>query len=568
MNTTGEAAPRKRSRGGSVARFVDDRVGGSGIARFFMNKIFPDHWSFMLGEIALYSFVVLILTGIYLTLFFIPSTRQVVYHGPYRPLDGMLVPKSYASTLQISFTVRGGLVARQMHHWAADIFIAAIVAHMLRIFFTGGFRRPREINWVVGITLLVLAIANGFLGYSLPDDLVSGTGIRIAYSIFLSVPVVGTWLAVLLFGGNYPGHGIIGRFYTLHILVIPAVIAGLLGLHMFLLVRQKHTQFPGPGRTNRNVVGSPMWPTYAAKAGGFFFLVTAVIAGLGGLVQINPIWLYGPYIPYHVSYAVQPDWYMAWIDGALRLMPSWETVFAGHMIPNVFYPGVLMPGITFTVMALWPWLEDRFTKESATEHHLLDRPRDRPVRTAFGAAVLGFYTVLFFASATDLLAKTFGVSLNTVLVSGRIALFVVPVVTFPVTYKICKEMSGASGIGKRKRALIVQRTADGAYVTVEAPPRPTAGPAVEELEPVALPDEVRWPSHAAASGEHHDGHDAAGEPELVGVGVAEGSSEPGNGSDGRRSGSGGGFLRVSRPGGPLGPGGPLSRRFRGRSQKK
>ena len=254
---------------------------------------------------------------------------------------------AYASSLDISFEVRAGLVMRQMHHWAALIFLAALVVHMCRVFFTGAFRRPREINWIVGVTLFVLSIINGFFGYSLLDDLLSGTGVRVGYSIALSIPVAGEWLAFLFFGGEFPNTEFITRFFVLHVLLLPAAIAGLLGAHLAILWRQKHTQFRGPGRTEDNIEGSHLWPSYAAKSIGLFFIVTGVLAALGGLAQINPVWLYGPYDPAQASAATagsQPDWYVGWLDGALRIMPGWEIRAFGHTIANPFFPGAVLPG--------------------------------------------------------------------------------------------------------------------------------------------------------------------------------------------------------------------------------
>ena len=423
----------------ALFNWFDERLGISGSGRKMLNKIFPDHWSFLIGEIALYSFIVLLGTGVFLTLYFVPSSKEVIYEGSYAPLRGQPVSEAFASTLNLSFAVRGGLLMRQMHHWSANIFVGSIVVHMLRIFFTGAFRKPRELNWIVGSTLLILAIFNGFLGYSLPDDLVSGTGIRISFSIVESIPLIGSYAAFFLFGGNFPGNAIIPRFFILHVLVLPAVIVGLLSAHLGMLVRQKHTQFPGRGNTPRNVVGAPLWPTFVAKTTGFMFLTVAVTGVLSAFFQINPVWLYGPYVPYKVSYAVQPDWYMGWLDGALRIMPSWEIVGFGHMIPNVFFPAILLPGITFGVLQMWPFIEARLTHDHA-EHQILDRPRDRPKRTAFGAAVFSFYFVLFGASATDVLANYLSISLNVVLTSFRFLAIAVPLIVFPVTYRICKEM--------------------------------------------------------------------------------------------------------------------------------
>ncbi len=487
VQTNGHGAGREESAVERLYGWVDDRFAISRGGRHLLDKIFPDHWSFMLGEIALYSFIILVVTGIFLTLYFVPSEHDIVYHGIYGPLRGQTVSEAYASTVDLSLSVRDGLLMRQMHHWAANIFVGSIVVHMLRVFFTGAFRRPREINWMIGATMLILAIFNGFLGYSLPDDLISGTGIRIAYSILESIPFVGTYLAYFLFGGSYPGTAIIPRFYILHVLILPLVIIALLGAHLGILVRHRHSQFPGRGAREDNVVGSPLWPSFAAKTGGFFFLIAGVTALLGALVQINPIWLYGQYYPYKVSYAVQPDWYMGWLDGALRVMPSWEINLPGHMVPTIFFPAVLLPGITFGLIYAWPLIEARLTGDHA-EHHLLDRPRDKPLRTAIGVATFAFYFVLFGASATDVLANYLTVSLNVVLWAFRIACIAVPIIAFPVTYKICKEIQAAPGAGSRKRHNIVVRSAEGGYDVVPSDEYPGYIEREPDLEPVPVED--------------------------------------------------------------------------------
>lgn len=422
-----------------LARWLDGRLGSAKLARTALGKVFPDHWSFLIGEIALYSFVVLLVTGVYLTFFFQPSVTEVVYDGSYEPLRGVTMTEAYASSLDISFDVRAGLVMRQMHHWAALVFLAAVVVHLMRVFFTGAFRRPRELNWMVGITLLILGIFNGFAGYSLLDDQLSGTGLRIAHSITLSIPLIGTWLASLLFGGEFPGPDIINRLYVIHILLLPAAIVALLGAHLGLVVRHKHTQFGGRGRTERNVVGEPVWPRFAFKSIGLLLLTAAVIAALGGLAQINPIWLYGPFEPAQVSAASQPDWYMGWLDGALRIYPAWEIRAFGFEVPAPFFPAVLLAGGTFGVLYAWPFLERLFTEDDL-EHHLLDRPRDRPVRTSMGTATVSFYVVLTLSGSTDVIATTFGLSVNAVLVSCRIAALVLPPVVALTTYRLCREL--------------------------------------------------------------------------------------------------------------------------------
>jgi len=425
-----------------LARWIDDRIGASHFARSALNKVFPDHWSFMLGEVAMYCFVILVLTGVYLTFFFNPSGREVVYRGSYQPLRGVRMSEAYHSTVRLSFDVRAGLVFRQIHHWAALVFVAAIVMHLSRVFFTGAFRRPRELNWVIGVTLLIAVVFNGFSGYSLPDDLLSGTGLRIAYSIALSVPVVGTWLAFLFFGGEFPSTAITSRLFILHVLLVPALIAVLLGAHLAVIWRQKHTQFAGPGRSEHNVVGSYLWPTYAARSIGLLAIVFAVMALLGGLAQINPVWLYGPFKAPAVTTAAQPDWYMGWLEGALRIFPAWRVHVFGYTISEVFWPGVVLPSLTFLLLYLWPFIETRVTRDRA-EHHLLDRPRDRPARTAIGAGVLTFYAVLTVAGSQDIVAQHLHVGVPSVTYTLRVLIVVLPLVVALLTQRICHDLAAA-----------------------------------------------------------------------------------------------------------------------------
>jgi len=429
--------------------WVDERVGVSGFTHDTLNKVFPDHWSFLFGEIALYSFVVLVATGIFLAMFFNPSLATKIYHGTYAPMRGVRVSAAYGSALDLSFSVRAGLVMRQTHHWAALVFIAAIVVHLCRIFFTGAFRKPREINWWVGLTLLILALFNGFTGYSLLDDLLSGTGLRIAYSIALSIPFLGTWMAFLLFGGEFPSDQIISRLFFTHVFIVPLLIIGLISVHLALIWRQKHTQFPGGGRTDRNVHGIRFWPSYATESVGLFFGVASVLTLLGGLAQVNPIWLYGPFRVANVTGPAQPDWYLGWLEGALRMFPAWEIRIGGVVIPNPFFPAVLLPGITFMMLYAWPLLERRFTGDYAA-HHLLERPHDRPVRTALGVAALAFYVVLFLGGSNDLIAKWFGVPVETITWVLRIGVIVSPVVAGFVAYWFMSayRRSGASQFTK------------------------------------------------------------------------------------------------------------------------
>jgi ubiquinol-cytochrome c reductase cytochrome b subunit len=445
-------------------RWFDDRLHVANFTRSSLRKIFPDNWSFMLGEIALYCFVILVLTGTYLTFFFSPSAKEVVYDGSYVPLKGLHMTEAFNSSLRISFDVRAGLVFRQMHHWAALLFTGSVLVHLMRVFFTGAFRRPRELNWIIGVTLLVLVMFNGFSGYSLPDDLLSGTGLRIGYSIALAVPVIGTWAAFLVFGGEFPSPDIISRLFVLHVLIIPAVIAGLLGAHMAILWRQKHTQFPGPGRTEDNIVGSRLWPTYTLRSMGLLAGTFSITALLGGLFQVNPIWLYGPFEPAAVSTASQPDWYMGWLEGALRLAPAWRVDLFGYTISEVFWPGVLLPGVTFGLLYLWPFIERRFTHDTA-EHHILDRPRERPLRTALGVGVLTFYTVLFVAGSSDIGAQKFVVGIPTFTRVLQVLVIVLPIVAGLVTWKICRDLAGADKLEAEKERIRHDHARAGAEVS-------------------------------------------------------------------------------------------------------
>jgi ubiquinol-cytochrome c reductase cytochrome b subunit len=417
--------------------FVDDRTGIAKALKNNLRKIFPDHWSFMLGEIALYSFIILLLSGTFLSFFFVPSQQEVIYHGGYAPLAGLKMSQAYASTIDMSFDVRGGLLMRQIHHWASLIFLAAMTIHLLRVFFTGAYRKPREFNWLIGIGLLTLGIIEGFAGYSLPDDLLSGTGLRIAEAIVQAIPLVGTYVAFFLFGGPFPGNVFISRLYTIHVLLIPGIILALITVHLMLVWFQKHTQYPGPGRTEKNVVGYPLMPVYMAKAGGFFFIVFGITAFLGALFSINPVWLYGPYNPSQISAGSQPDFYMGWLDGLVRMTPNLETHAFGHTISwNILIPALIVPGIFFTGLALFPFIE-RWANGDKAEHHLLDRPRNVATRTALGAGGITFMIVALLNGGNDVIATHFGLTINGIMWFTRIGIFLLPVIAFLITKRVC-----------------------------------------------------------------------------------------------------------------------------------
>jgi len=408
-------------------RKLDERLGFASAGRAALAKVFPDHWSFMLGEIALYSFVFLVLSGIYLALFFEPSTAMVVYHGRYAPMRGEEVSAAYASAVRLSWDVRGGLLVRQAHHWAAHLFIASIVLHLCRIYLTGAFRRPRELNWTIGLTMLVLAIFNAFAGYSLPDDLLSGTGLRIFNAIALSIPIVGSWLAFLAFDGEFPGQEIIQRLYIAHVLLVPALLAVLISVHLAILIRQKHTHFPGPGRRDANVVGSRAWPAYGLRSLSLLAAVFAALLLAGGLLQINPVWAWGDFDPATVTAPSVADWYILWIEGALRLFPPVEFQVFGFEIPNQFWCGVVLPGLIFGALYLWPWLDRRWN-DDREPHHLTGRPRESPLRVGLASAMLAFMAVLLVAGSQELIVQWTGWTVGSVRDVLRVLVFVLPLI--------------------------------------------------------------------------------------------------------------------------------------------
>jgi len=565
--TAATDAPAEKAdpRLAAAADFLDTRVGISKIVKEFARKIFPDHWSFLLGEIALYSFIVLLISGTFLTMFFVPSMAETHYPTDALPvtMQGVQMSEAYASTIHMSFHVRGGLLMRQIHHWAALLFVGAMVVHMLRIFFTGAFRRPRELNWLVGFTLLIMGLLAGFSGYSLPDDVLSGNGLRIADGVAMAIPIIGSYVSFALFGGEFPGTDIIPRLFTVHILLVPALIVALVAVHLFLIVWHKHTHYPGPGRTQKNVVGFPLFPVYTAKAGGFFFIVFGVIALMGATMSINAVWNYGPYDPSVVSAGAQPDWYMLFLEGALRLMPGpTEYVIGGFTLSlNILVPGVVLPGLLFTFLALYPFIERAVTKDTG-EHHLLDRPRNAATRTAIGAAFISVWFVLIGAGSNDLIATHFNVSLNLITWIFRILFFVLPVVVFMVTRRIC------FGLQRKDRELALHghetgrivRFASGEFIEVHHPldeyerwvlvshdsPAPLQIDPAEDANGVARPGykkERRWqklsqffyedriepvtPTELAAAQSHgeHDELPATDEPEEIDSGESAGQIE-------------------------------------------
>ena len=438
-----------------LVRFLDQRSGTAPFLRKTLRYLFPDHWSFLLGEVALYAFVVLVATGTYLALFYEDSTSKVVYHGSYAPLKGQEMTHAYRSALDLSTTVKAGLLMRQTHHWAADVFIAAIVLHLMRIFFTGAYRKPRELTYWIGLTMLGLALLEGYLGYSLIDDLLSGMGLAIGYAVAASIPFVGAHLASLIWDGPYPGKAdFFSRMYIAHVLLIPILIAVLLTVHLALVAFKHHTQFRRERRqTERKIVGVPLYPGQTPRSLGLFLAVAGVLFLLGGLVQINPIWLWGPYHTYASTNGAQPDYYLGWLIGGLRLVPSWDFVI-GHytVVPNPFWGGALFPLVAFLFAYFWPLLERRFTRDYGY-HNVLDRPRDAPVRTAIGVAIFTWITLVLLAGSADRVQVLFDLSYTAQIWVYRVLVWVGPVAAGLITYRVCIELQRGERVEhERKRA--------------------------------------------------------------------------------------------------------------------
>jgi ubiquinol-cytochrome c reductase cytochrome b subunit len=436
-------------------RFVDERTSAAPLLRKGMRYLFPDHWSFLLGEVALYAFIILVATGTYLALFFEPSLSETVYHGSYGPLRGATMSHAYKSAVDLSFDVKAGLLMRQAHHWAADLFVAAIVIHLLRIFFTGAFRKPRELTYLLGLSMLFLALLEGYLGYSMVDDLLSGMGLAIGYAVALSLPLIGGNLALLIWGGPYPGDPTFeSRMFIAHVFLFPAILAALMAGHLALVALRHHTQFRRSDRraTERRLVGVPMFPGQAPRSLGLLAATAAVVFALGGLVQINPIWLWGPYELALGTNGAQPDWYLGWLIGALRLVPGFDvTIGDATVVPNPFWGGALFPLVVLVVLVAWPWMERRFTGDHAV-HNLLDRPRDAPVRTALGLGFLTWVVLVFFAGSADRLFVFLGVSYVTQIWFWRFAVWVIPVLVAFAAHRSCRALQRFEAVAATRQA--------------------------------------------------------------------------------------------------------------------
>ena len=406
---------------------IDDRLKLKAPSRKVANKVFPSNWSFLLGEVSAISLAVLVLTGIFLTMFYRPSTEPVVYTGSEHIFAGQTLPAAFESIVRLSHDVPGGLLFRRIHRVASHLFIASTVLHMLRILLTGAFRRPREINYIIGIGLLTLAFGSGFTGYSLPYDSLAGTGIRIAYSEVLSLPIIGEYVAFWVFGGEFPTGDVIPRFFVAHVLLLPAVIIGTVGLHLALVARQRHTQFPRFGVDGHHlVVGKPLFPTQAAESLTLTLWVGGLLSAAAVLIPWSDVTLLGPYVPGEVGNNAQPDWFIFWLEGGLRIFPPLEfTIPPGIVISGPFVAGVLLPGVVFGILLIYPWVERRVYRLEG-DWHVLQNPLELPMRAAVVLGLFSFVLLISAAATNDILSRMFGIPIEVITWGFRIAVFVVP----------------------------------------------------------------------------------------------------------------------------------------------
>ena len=376
----------------------------------FLGKAFPAEDSFLLGEVAIFCFLFLVLSGVFLGFFYEPSTSDVEYDGSVAEFQGEEMPEAFVSVLHITYTVPFGMFIRRLHHWAAHLFVASIGLHMLRVFFTGAYRNPRELNWVVGTGLAVLAMGAAYTGYALPFDEFAATATSIGYNLTVSVPLVGDFFGEIIFGGEFPTSATIPRLYFLHVLIIPAAIAVGIAVHMVILIRQKHTEAPreddvsGGGRAvdrddDSVIVGLPAVPNQAAVSAVVFFLTAATLSALAGLLPVHNVAEYGPNDPASTPALIMPDWFLMWVYGFLKLLPEWMAFSVGPVhVSTEFLGGVFLPSLVFLAIVAWPFLD------RTDPVHFTADPLARPRQTAVGVAAVAFVMIASIAGMNNILA--------------------------------------------------------------------------------------------------------------------------------------------------------------------
>ena len=405
MLETKPTAPAPTTRNGEMAAssgvgWLEERLQLSALYEKYGRKAFPVHSTFFLGEIAAISFLILVITGIYMGLIYTPSITEIT-------VAGQKLPEAFAS-VQLIESIPAANLIRNVHHWAAHVMIATILLHAFRVFFTGTYRKPRELTWVLGVVLFGLTLAAGFVGYALPWDAFAVTATGIGFGLARSIPVIGQVLADLFFGGAFPTLGSLPRLYTIHVVIIPLSILGVLGLHLLLVLKQKHSMagYAKPLAEPGRVLGISLWPYHALLAGELLFLMLGGLSLLAAFVPVHPLAAYGP--PTAETPSVKPDWYLLWIFGFLKLIPAGVGISLGGVtIGPEFLGGVLFPGFVFGAMTLVPWL-DRTNRRVLGRFEYLQPPTEAPVRLSIGVGALSFIGMLLFASYYDQVGLTLG----------------------------------------------------------------------------------------------------------------------------------------------------------------
>jgi cytochrome b-561 len=375
-------------------RWWQERLDLEKFCEKFLTKAFPAHPTYLLGEIALFSFVLLVITGVYLGMVYEPSVQAV-------DLFGGEVPAAYASVVRSDLSLFGQIV-RNLHHWSAQLMIAALLAHMFRVFFTGSYRKPREINWWIGLALMLTTFMAAFTGYLLPYSEYSVTATSIGFFMAKSTPWIGDFVARLFFGGEFPSDQTIPRFFFYHVMLIPLVIGVLLSLHMVILVQQKHTEPPGnlyrpEAEGGKRLIGIPLWPNQVLYSTTFFLLLAGLLILVSTYIPINPVELFGP--PQPGTPKMRPEWYFLIVYGMLKLIPgTFEASFWGAHISQETLGGVFFPTILIVLLALIPLL-DRCREPV----HYMANPLQRPWTTGLGVTGLAFFGLLAVAGYIDVL---------------------------------------------------------------------------------------------------------------------------------------------------------------------
>ncbi|WP_146418071.1 cytochrome b [Haloarcula hispanica] len=411
----------------------------------FLGKAFPAEDSFLLGEVALFCFLLLILSGVFLGFFFEPSTSDVEYDGSVQKFQGEEMPEAFVSVLHITYDVPFGMFIRRLHHWAAHLFVASIGLHMLRVFFTGAYRNPREPNWIVGTGLAALSMGAAYTGYALPFDEFAATATSIGYNLTISIPLLGDFLGQVVFGGEFPSSATIPRLYFLHVLVIPAAIAVGLAVHMAILIRQKHTEAPRDGDVTGGrqsvdeedddiIIGLPAFPNQAAVSAVVFFVTAATLSALAGLLPVHNVAEYGPNDPAATPELIMPDWFLMWVYGFLKLLPQISFNVGPAHINGEFIGGIVLPGLVFAAVALWPFID-----RTEPTHFTAD-PLDRPWQTGVGVAAVAFIMIASIAGMNNILAdQVLGTTTNVVNPILTAALLVVPPIFGGITYLLLRD---------------------------------------------------------------------------------------------------------------------------------